>query len=162
MAAVGAARRQLGREVPAGLPLPAGFGDPRVVMPGVLAVRGPRFVPGPQGAAADVETLCRAWSASDSGALAGFPLVALVDDSEMVARSLDNFLWVTFTRSNPATDVSGVGAEVVHKHWGCRGPLLIDARIKPHHAPPLEEDPGVLARIEHLFLRGGPLSNLKS
>jgi len=27
--------------------------------------------------------------------------------------------------------------------WGCRGSLVIDARIKPHHAPPLIEDPEV-------------------
>ncbi len=29
------------------------------------------------------------------------------------------------------------------KHWGCRGPLIIDARIKPQHAPPLVEDPHI-------------------
>ena len=26
------------------------------------------------------------------------------------------------------------------KHWGCHGPLVIDARLKPHMAPPLEPD----------------------
>ena len=52
-------------------------------------------------------------------------------------------LWVTFTRSNPAVDIDGIGAETLHKHWGCRGSLVIDARIKPHHAPPLIEDPEV-------------------
>lgn len=67
----------------------------------------------------------------------------LVDDSDFTAQTLNNFLWVTFTRSNPAVDVHGIGASITHKHWGCTGALVINARIKPHHAPPLEEDPAV-------------------
>jgi 4-hydroxy-3-polyprenylbenzoate decarboxylase len=89
-----------------------------------------------------------------------FPLLVVVDDSEMVARSLDNFLWVTFTRSNPAVDVFGVGEGVSHKHWGCTGPLVIDARIKPHHAPPLVEDSAVSRRVDALAAPGGPLFGL--
>ncbi len=86
-----------------------------------------------------------------------FPLVVLVDDSAFTARTLNNFLWVTFTRSNPAADVYGVGAFTQQKHWGCTGSLVIDARIKPHHAPPLEEDPAVARRVEALAAPGGPL-----
>jgi 4-hydroxy-3-polyprenylbenzoate decarboxylase len=161
VAAVGAPRRTLASAVPGDLTLPPGFGDPRVVMPGVLAVRGAAFVGDVDGVAADLGLLCRSWAEADSGRpagrLAGFPLVVVVDDSAFVARELDNFLWVTFTRSNPATDVAGVGAEVKHKHWGCRGPLIIDARRKPHHAPPLEDDPAVLARVDRLFVKGGVL-----
>ncbi|MEZ6069693.1 MAG: hypothetical protein R3C10_05325 [Pirellulales bacterium] len=84
----------------------------------------------------------------------------VVDDSEFVARSLENLLWVTFTRSDPAVDVNGVDAFTQHKHWGCRGPLVIDARCKPHHAPPLEEDPEVTARVESLASRDGPLAGI--
>jgi 4-hydroxy-3-polyprenylbenzoate decarboxylase len=87
----------------------------------------------------------------------GFPLVLLVDDSDFAARSLNNWVWATFTRSNPAADVHGVGAATQHKHWGCDGPLVIDARLKPHHAPPLEEDPDVTRRVEALAAHGGPL-----
>ena len=83
-----------------------------------------------------------------------------MDDSEFAARSLGNWLWVTFTRSNPAADVSGVGAFTRRKHWGCRGPLVIDARLKPHMAPPLEEDPAVTKRVDELAARGGPLHGL--
>jgi 4-hydroxy-3-polyprenylbenzoate decarboxylase len=159
LAAVGEPRRTLGRELPAGLPMPLGFGDPRVVMPGVLAVRAPGFVAAPGGGAADADIACRLWAGHPD--LDRFPLVVLVDDSEMAARTLDNFLWVTFTRSNPAVDVYGGGAAVVHKHWGCRGPLVIDARSKPHHAPPLEDDPRVVARADRLFAAGGPLAGLE-
>ena len=38
--------------------------------------------------------------------------MVLVDDSDFAAETLNNWLWVTFTRSNPAADVYGVG--VVH------------------------------------------------
>jgi 4-hydroxy-3-polyprenylbenzoate decarboxylase len=82
----------------------------------------------------------------------------LVDDSDFVSRSLNNLLWVSFTRSNPAIDVSGLGAFTEDKHWGCRGPLVIDARIKPHHAPPLVEDPEVTKKVDALAARGGPIS----
>ena len=44
---------------------------------------------------------------------AEFPLWVIVDDADFAARTLNNFLWITFTRSNPATDVYGV--DVVHR-----------------------------------------------
>jgi 4-hydroxy-3-polyprenylbenzoate decarboxylase len=65
-----------------------------------------------------------------------------------VAESFRNFLWAAFTRSDPAADVHGIEAFTHNKHWGCHGPLVIDARIKPHHAPVLEEDPAVARKIE--------------
>ena len=39
-----------------------------------------------------------------------FPLIVIVDDTEFAARTLNNFLWVTFTRSNPAADMYGIGS----------------------------------------------------
>jgi 4-hydroxy-3-polyprenylbenzoate decarboxylase len=83
-----------------------------------------------------------------------------VDDADFAAATLENFLWVTFTRSNPAADVHGVEAFTRQKHWGCRGPLVIDARLKPHHAPPVEEDPAITARVDALCRRDGPLGGL--
>jgi 4-hydroxy-3-polyprenylbenzoate decarboxylase len=64
---------------------------------------------------------------------------------------------MTFTRSNPAADIHGIGEFTEEKHWGCTGSLVIDARIKPHHAPPLVEDPQVTRRVENMALPGGPL-----
>jgi 4-hydroxy-3-polyprenylbenzoate decarboxylase len=74
-----------------------------------------------------------------------------------MADRLENFLWAAFTRSQPAKDLYGVGESVIDKHWGCDGPLLMDARIKPHHAPVLETDPDVSRRVDKLFAPGGPL-----
>ena len=85
------------------------------------------------------------------------PLIVVADDSRFLAESLNNFLWVTFTRSNPAHDIYGVDSFIVHKHWGCRGPMIIDARKKPHHAPVLESDKDVTTRIDRLFQKGGSL-----
>ena len=65
------------------------------------------------------------------------PLVVICDDVDFISASASNWLWVTFTRSNPAADIYGGGSYTFQKHWGCKGPLIIDARIKPHHAPPL-------------------------
>ena len=106
-----------------------------------------------------LERFCTALSAQ-SKSLGSFPLIVLVDDSEFAARTLNNWLWVTFTRSNPAVDISGLESFSQDKHWGCRGSLVIDARIKPHHAPPLIEDPAVTRRVDELAARGGPLHGL--
>ena len=84
----------------------------------------------------------------------------LVDNSAFTAGSLNNWLWVTFTRSNPAVDVYGIGASIRQKHWGCTGALIIDARIKPQHAPPLVEDAAVSRRVDALAAPGGPLHRI--
>ena len=85
------------------------------------------------------------------------PLVVLCDDPGFAAESLTNLLWVAFTRSNPSHDVHGRRAGIRHKHWSCIEPVLIDARLKPHHAPPLIEDPAVTRRVDALAAPGGPL-----
>ena len=174
VAARGPAIRELPGALAGGGSLPAGFRNPRVCLPGIVAVEGPRIEPRPQletgdeaaiwesarGAlwSADVERFCG--SIGVDHPLRGFPLLVVVDDADFAAASLENFLWVTFTRSNPAADVHGIEAALEHKHWGCRGPLVIDARLKPHHAPPVEEDPIVTAGINALCARGGPLAGL--
>ncbi|MDI9320083.1 MAG: UbiD family decarboxylase [Phycisphaerales bacterium] len=88
-------------------------------------------------------------------------LIILCDNADFVAASLNNFLWVSFTRCNPSHDIYGVDAFTNNKHWGCNGPLIIDARIKPHHAPPLILDPEVEKRIDRLWKKGGSLYGLK-
>jgi 4-hydroxy-3-polyprenylbenzoate decarboxylase len=156
VAARGPARRTLASRVSPDLSLPAGFGDAQLAMPGVMVVRAPRWEA--SSATVDAERFTRAFEGSR--ALEGVPLVVLVDDAPFAAKSVANFVWVTFTRSNPAVDVHGVGAFTEHKAWGCRGAVVIDARIKSHHAPPLVEDPQVTARVEQLATRGGSLHGL--
>lgn len=159
IAAAGPVRRELATELPGGFSLPEGFGPARIILPGVLTVGAPRC----SGATGDevepaVARFCEATGGEHP--LRQFALVVLVDDADFTAESLNNFLWVTFTRSNPAADVHGIGAFIEQKHWGCRGPLVIDARIKPHHAPPLVEDPVVTRRVDRLGAPGGPLHGI--
>lgn len=155
IAAVGPARHELPVTIRPGWQVPDGFGEAAVCMPGVLAVRGP-----PHAAAGEtdcaLEAFCKAYREEDP--INEFPLIVIVDDSEFVSRTIGNFLWVVFTRSNPAADVYGIGAFTRQKHWGCQGALVIDARIKPHHAPPLVEDPDTTRRVDALAARGGPLA----
>jgi 4-hydroxy-3-polyprenylbenzoate decarboxylase len=155
IAAVGEPQYELSTELPSGMWLPEGFSYPRVCLPGVLAVNGPACVTRGDDALA---RFCGALTTGD--AVNRFRLIVVVDDSEFVARSLENFLWVTFTRSDPAADIDGVESFTRQKHWGCHGALVIDARIKPHHAPPLEDDPQVTKRVESLAANGGPLAGI--
>ena len=160
IAAAGSPSRELRSALPSGIALPDGITNPRVCLPGVIAVEGPQVEPTESGHTAghDLDRLCR--SLEPGHPLWDDPLIVLVDDSDFVAGSLSNFLWATFTRSNPAADIDGGGAFNDHKHWGCRGPLVIDARIKPHHAPPLVPDPDIARRVDRLAQRGGPLHGI--
>jgi 4-hydroxy-3-polyprenylbenzoate decarboxylase len=158
IAARGPARRSLENVVPAELALPVGLTRPAVCLPGVLALSGPAYAAAADGCDDFVPRSCAALELSHP--INRFPLVVVCDDSEFCARTLNNFLWTTFTRSDPAMDVHGVASFVRHKHWGASGALLIDARRKPGHAPPLVEDPRVSAHIDALAALGGPLHGM--
>lgn len=161
IAAVGPKQRNLPTELSAAsddLRFGDGFDDARMALPGVLVVRGPAYSADAAGRDSAVRRYCERFAPTD--AVNRWPLVVVVDDAEFTARSLNNFLWTTFTRSNPAADVYGIGEFTADKHWGCRGSLVIDARRKPHHAPPLVEDAQVTQRVNRLAERGGPLHGI--
>ncbi len=140
-------RRQLATELPADLRLPAGFSDPQICLPGILAVQASAFKV-EKTAREQAEQFCSEMESID---LSKIPLILLVDDSRFSAATLNNFLWVGFTRANPSHDLYGVHSFIENKHWGCRGPLVIDARKKPHHAPELEVDPTIQKRVGELL-----------
>ncbi|MEZ4485853.1 MAG: UbiD family decarboxylase [Syntrophotaleaceae bacterium] len=158
IAAAGPVRRDLPTEIPGDLQLPAGFGTPRLVLPGVLAIEGPdhRAERGQSDLA--LEAFCTAFHPEQT--INRFPLIVVVDDSDWASRHLNNFLWTVFTRSDPAMDSYGIGADTHGKHWGCSGSLVIDARRKGHHAPALEDDTAVEKRVDALGAPGGPLHGI--
>ena len=160
IAAAGEPKRTLNTEISADFYLPAGFSAAHVCMPGVLAVTGPPHNGRPHENDGQVDRFCTELSASNNASLAGWPLIVIVDNSRFCAESLSNFLWMTFTRSNPADDIYGVGSYTESKHWGCRSSLVIDARIKPHMAPPLDTDPEVTRKVDALAAPGGPLQGV--
>jgi 4-hydroxy-3-polyprenylbenzoate decarboxylase len=140
------------------LPEDIGFSHPKVLLPGILVVQGPKWNGEGDGPDRAVERFCARFNRND--AINNFPLLVIVDDADFAVRALDNFLWVTFTRSNPAVDIYGIESFARDKHWGCIGSLVIDARQKPHHAPPLIEDPEVTKRVDAMAARGGPLHGI--
>lgn len=155
IAAAGEPRRTLATELPGSLQqLPDGFHGPHIVLPGIAAIGGPRFSDHAS-AIREVDALASALKAQDWPD--SLPLIVLCDEPAFTAAHLNNFLWVTFTRSNPSHDVYGIDSAMEFKHWGCKGALIIDARIKPHHAPPLVEDPAITRRVDALGVKGGIL-----
>jgi len=143
-----------GQIVPEGL----GFRDPHVFLPGILVIEGPAYDVDGHDRDLMIERFCANYHPEDP--INRFPLVVIVDDSAFASRNQENFLWTTFTRSNPASDIYGIDAFVTDKHWGCQGSLVIDARSKPHHAPPLVESPVITKRVDALAVEGGPLHGL--
>lgn len=154
-AAYGEKLRELASAIPEAFNRLTHFEGVRLVFPGVVAVKAEKFTGYPE-AAASMESLSRQLD-SIAGNESGIMLIMVCDDPAFAAANLRNFLWNTFTRCNPSHDIYGVGAFTENKHWGCRGPVIIDARIKPHHAPPVETDPAVEKRIDRLFNKGGSL-----
>ena len=84
-------------------------------------------------------------------------LILITDDAKFVSNSFSNLIWSTFTRANPSHDIYGVDEFIEFKHWGCKGPLVIDVRMKPHNAPVLELDPKVEKRVDKLGEKGASL-----
>ena len=146
-------KRELWTELPPSFNLPRPFGNFKMVMPGIIAVEFPKHIN-----SEDVEGLISILDQHFADEdLSGLPLMVLCDDAAFTAQNLDNFVWVTFTRSNPSHDIYGVQSFTDHKHWGCKGSLIIDARIKPHHAPVLEKDVAVEKLVDKMGEKGGSL-----
>ena len=152
--ATGQPIRELPTNIPSGINLPDGFHDPQIAMPGVLVINGPKF--DAEKGQSDLKRFTESFDLESP--LNRFPLITIVDDSQFCTKTLNNWIWSTFTRSNPAIDVSGIAASTVDKHWGCGGSLVIDARTKPNHAPPLIEDPKVMAKVDARATRGDELA----
>ncbi|MDY0212241.1 MAG: UbiD family decarboxylase [Desulfuromonadaceae bacterium] len=158
VAACGETRRPLPFQCPENLDLPTGFDHPAVPIPGVLLVQGPACGSPTSSPTRDLKRFCN--SLSIQASINAFPLVVLCDDSAFASATFNNFVWTTFTRSDPARDIYGIGAFNIDKHWGCEGSLVLDARCKPQHAPPLLEDAEVENKLDKLACKGGPLHGI--
>jgi UbiD family decarboxylase len=111
------------RELPRAFdgPPPAGVSDVRVFCAGCLAVTAPAYASEPDAARRIAQDVAfRAW-----------PLVVVTDDAVRATASPMNFLWLTFTRFEPAADIHAASREVVRNHISYRAPIAIDARLKP-------------------------------
>jgi 3-polyprenyl-4-hydroxybenzoate decarboxylase len=101
--------------------LPSGVTDVRVFCGGCLVVGAPAY---------DAEPDAGVRLAGDA-AFRDWPLLVLTDQPARAAASPMNFLWTTFTRFEPAADIHAAERRIVRNHIAYRGPIVIDARLKP-------------------------------
>jgi 3-polyprenyl-4-hydroxybenzoate decarboxylase len=130
MLGLGEAVRELPREFRG--ELPAGVTHAEVFCPGCLVVQGSSFNEDREQAA----RLAR------EAAFADWPLVVLHDDVK-VARSASDFLWATWTRFEPASDIHAAETNVRRRHLSYSAPLVIDARMKPGYPEDLIVRPDI-------------------
>ena len=120
MLGLGEAIRDLPREFHG--PLPAGLKRAEVFCGGCLVVEGAKYED-------DKELAERL---SQEAVFKDWPLVVLHDNASVAQRAAD-FLWATWTRFEPASDIYARETKVVRHHLSYTGPIVIDARMKPHY-----------------------------
>ncbi|MCF8289196.1 MAG: UbiD family decarboxylase [Chitinophagaceae bacterium] len=146
IAAYGDVKRNLATTVPTRL-LDLNM-DASLVMPGVIAVNASAYT---------TTALQSALIGQGEALLAqeGVVFIIRTEDPRWMASDLNNFLWAAFTRTNPSHDIEAIDAFTVNKHWGAKGPLVFDATIKPHHAPPVLKDAVVEKRVDAILEKYG-------
>ena len=117
--------------------VPSGVTEVRVFCGGCLVVGGPSYAGEPNAAA----------RLASHPAFAGWPLVVVTDEPRRAAASAMNFLWTTFTRFEPAADIHAAGRDIVRNHISYRGPIVIDARLKPWYPTELTTRDDIAARV---------------
>jgi 4-hydroxy-3-polyprenylbenzoate decarboxylase len=154
-AAYGEPIRTLNTDLPDALKNVSTIVDAKLIIPGVVAIQTKQYID-----AAETKKELKGIEEqllNNIDSFTGTPLFIWCDDASFTSQNLRNFLWVAFTRSNPSHDIHGIQSFYENKHWGCKGPIVIDARIKPHHAPAVELDPAVVKKTDRLFEKGGSL-----
>ncbi|MBD1430160.1 UbiD family decarboxylase [Sphingobacterium litopenaei] len=155
-AAAGAKKRELATEILANIDLPRPFNKAKLALPGILVLEGADFT-----SYENEEKVLEAWTnAAKEVNFDGIQLLVLVNNANFASANENNFVWETFTKSNPAYDIYGIKSFTRFKHWGCEGPIIIDSRRKPHHAPDLIKDETVERHIDRLFAKGGSLHGI--
>lgn len=66
---------------------------------------------------------------------AKWPLVVIVDDVQKATANDQDFLWTVFTRFEPAADIHAHVDQIYRHHLCYKGPVIIDARMKPSYPP---------------------------
>jgi hypothetical protein len=135
MLGLGEAVRELPREFRG--ELPAGVRRAEVFCAGCLVVEGEEFE-------SDADLASRV---ARSGAFDEWPLVVLHDDAG-VARKPSDFLWATWTRFEPASDIHAAETSVRRHHISYRAPVVIDARMKPGYPAELIVRPDIADLVE--------------
>ncbi len=117
--------------------LPAGVSRAEVFCGGCLVVQGAEFEREPEQAA----------RLAQEREFAGWPLIVLHDDAD-VAGSASDFLWATWTRFEPASDIYAADVAVRRHHLAYKAPIVIDARMKPGYPDELVVRPDIAELVD--------------
>ncbi|MBR3074108.1 UbiD family decarboxylase [Fibrobacter sp.] len=143
------------------LTLPQGFKVAAIVMPGVLMIEGPAFTTSSANSETfhELKAAFAHWEFREN-----YPWISIIDEGAVnnaagntTNNILSDFLWLTFTRSDPAQDIYGLDESICDKHWKCKAPLIIDARIKPHHQKQLTVPTEITVKARQILQDAGVL-----
>jgi len=84
---------------------------------------------------------------ANSGKFDDWQIVVLHDSAEF-ASSTDKFLWATWTRFNPSTDIYAKEITVKNNHIVYRAPIVIDARMKPWYPKEVEPRDDIVKLVD--------------
>lgn len=157
-AAYGEPLRTLATQVPPVFTELNGFGAACLAMPGVICLEANAYINAGI-TSGEIDKLNQQLQ-EHLPALDGIVQIVICDNAAFTAAKPGNYLWVTYTRSNPSHDIHGIASFITNKHWGCNGPMIVDARIKPHHAPAVVKDAATEKKIDRLFAKGGSLHGI--
>ena len=152
LAAYGDVRRKLARSIPESIKTLNA--NAQLVMPGVIAVNAANAVNAETTSLNSIQEKLRGLGESLLEK-EGIAMIIITEDATWMAAEFNNFIWATFTRTNPAKDIDGVDSYITNKHWGCKGPLILDATIKKHHAPAVVKDTEVDKKVTELLSKYG-------
>jgi UbiD family decarboxylase len=82
-----------------------------------------------------------------SGRFADWQIIVIHDKIEY-ADSAEKFLWATWTRFNPATDVFAAETTVKKHHLAYTAPIIVDARMKPWYPKELEPREDIVKLVD--------------
>ena len=151
MAAYGKQKRELSLIIPDELNTCEFISNPALMMDGVIAIMLTPFT-NYSNAKLEIKKLSD-WIEKRKEKFNGIVQIIIYDDFvfKPASDNLNDYVWITYTRSNPSYDIYGVGEKTENKHWSCEGPMIIDARKKPHHAPELKLSAQTEKSIERFF-----------
>ncbi|MBL7919798.1 MAG: UbiD family decarboxylase [Bacteroidia bacterium] len=157
VAAYGDKKRDLINELPKIISSADSISNAIMLMEGVIGLELNKFS-GYENAKKEIQQLA-SFISQHKNEFEGIVQIVIYDDFkfQVSPKNLNDYVWVTYTRSNPSHDIYGVDEFIENKHWGCKGPMIIDARKKTHHAPELKILPETEKSIERFFKKGGSL-----
>ncbi len=132
---VGEAKRKLKREFSGDLP--SKLKRAEVFCGGCLVVEGDKYETD--------ETL--GGQIAKSGKFDDWEIVVLHDSADF-AKSADKFLWATWTRFNPSTDIYAKEVNIENNHIVYKSPVIIDARMKPWYPKEVEPRDDIVKLVD--------------